>query len=105
MSDKRSSNQPKMSIKNKSDSSRIRPVAQLNSRKKKPVKKFTVIVATDVPNYGKVDVEATSAAEAERIVAESFESEGFESPYWGAANGFRPDWSNGQDLRTVSTAS
>ena len=83
----------------------MRPAAELNSRKMKPVKKFTVIVATDVPIYGKVDVEATSAAEAERIVAESFESEGFESPYWDAANGFKPDWSNCQDLRTVCTAS
>ena len=76
-------------MKNESDSSRIRPSTQRKSRKGKTKKKFTVIVATDVPNYGKVDVEATSAAEAERIVAESFESEGFESPYWGAANGLR----------------
>ena len=94
-----------MNMKKESDSSRIRPSAQRKSRKGKTKKKFTVIVATDVPNYGKVDVEATSAAEAERIVAESFESEGFESPYWGAANGFRLDWSNCQDLRTVCTAS
>ncbi len=94
-----------MNMKKNSDSSRIHPAAQLNSRKKKPAKKFTVIVATDVPNYGRVDVEAPSATEAERIVAESFESEGFESPYWDAAIGFRPDWSNCQDLRTVSTTS
>jgi hypothetical protein len=94
-----------MNMKKKSDSSRIHPAAPLNSQKKKPAKKFTVIVATDVPNYGRVDVEATSAAEAERIVAESFESEGLESPYWDAANGFKPDWSNCHDLRTVCTAS
>jgi len=65
--------------------------------------KFTVIVAADVPNYGKVDVEATSAAEAERLVAESFEREGFESPNWKEATGFEPDWSNCQDLRTVES--
>ena len=83
----------------------MHPCVHLKSRKEKTMKKFTVIVAADVAHYGRVDVEATSAAEAERIVAESFESEGFESPYWDAANGFRPDWSNCQDLRTVCTAS
>lgn len=67
--------------------------------------KFTVIVAADVPNFGRVDVEATSAAEAERLVAESFEREGFESLYWEVSAGFEPDWSACQNLRTVFAAS
>ena len=91
-----------MTMKKESESSRKRLCAKLKSRKEKM--SFTVIVAADVPNYGKVDVEATSAAEAERLVAESFARDGFESLYWEVAAGFEPDWSNCQDLRTVDSA-
>ncbi len=90
-------------MKKKCDSSRMRPCSQSKSRNEKTMK-FTVIVAADVPNYGRVDVEATSAAEAERLVAESFEREGFDSLYWEVAAGFEPDWSNCQDLRTVDSS-
>ena len=64
-------------------------------------KKFTVIVAADVPSYGKVQVEAASEEEATRIVSESFEREGFASPFWDAADNFDSDWSNCDNLRTI----
>jgi len=62
---------------------------------------FTVIVAADVPCHGKVQVEAASAEEATRIVSESFEREGFASPFWDEADDFDPDWSNSDNLRTI----
>ena len=53
------------------------------------MKKFTVIVAVDVPSYGKVQVEAASEEEASRIVSED------------AAGDFDSDWSNCDNLRTI----
>ena len=93
-----------MNINNGSRRCRMHPCVHLKSRKETAMKKFTVIVAADVPHYGRIDVEATSAAEAERLVAESFEREGFDSLFWEVAAGFEPDWSNCQDLRTVDSS-
>ena len=55
------------------------------------MKNVIVIVAADVPSYGKVQVEAVSEEEANRIVNESFERDGFASPYWDAADDFDSD--------------
>ena len=65
------------------------------------MKMFTVIVAADVPSYGKVQVEAASEEEANRIVNESFERDGFASPFWDAADDFDSDWSSCDNLRTI----
>ena len=55
------------------------------------MKNVIVFVAADVPSYGKVEVEAVSKEEANRIVNESFERDGFASPYWDAADDFDSD--------------
>ncbi|MFZ4776965.1 MAG: hypothetical protein ACOYM3_16470 [Terrimicrobiaceae bacterium] len=47
---------------------------------------------------------ARSCGPTYRLVAESFARDGFESLFWKVATGFEPDWSNGQDLRTVDSA-
>ncbi len=65
------------------------------------MKTFTVIVAANVPTYGRVKVEAASEEDANRIVNESFERDGFASPFWDAADDFDSDWSNCENLRTI----
>ena len=44
--------------------------------------KFTVTIAVNVPSYADIEVEAESPEQAEELVAKSFESEGWYSPYY-----------------------
>lgn len=63
--------------------------------------KFQVHIAVNVASFAAVEVEAENEIEANRIVAESIEKNGWESPYWQAANDWDTDWLNAEDLRVV----
>lgn len=61
----------------------------------------TVTIAVTVDSFAEVQVETDSQAEAHRLVQESIEKEGFNSPYWIKSENWDTDWLNAQDLRVV----
>ena len=65
--------------------------------------KFTVTIAVNVPSYADIEVEAESQAQAEELVAKSFESEGWNSPYYaeGDLRVWNDSFDAAEDLRVV----
>lgn len=61
----------------------------------------TVTIAVTVDSFAEVEVETDSQAEACRLVQESIEKEGFNSPYWIKSENWDTDWLNAQDLRVI----
>jgi hypothetical protein len=63
--------------------------------------KHTVHVAVNVTSFAAVEVEAPDEIAAHRIVAESIEKDGWESPYWQETADWETDWQNADDFRVV----
>jgi hypothetical protein len=62
---------------------------------------FQVQIAVNVPSFAAVEVEAENEIDANRIVAESIEKDGWESPYWQETADWETDWQNADDFRVV----
>jgi hypothetical protein len=60
-----------------------------------------VTIAVTLDSFAEVEVETDSQAEAYRLVQESIEKEGFNSPYWIKSENWDTDWSAAEDLRVV----
>lgn len=60
-----------------------------------------VTIAVTVDSFAEVEVETDSQSEAYRLVQESIEKEGFNSPYWIKSENWDTDWLNAQNLRVV----
>jgi hypothetical protein len=61
----------------------------------------TITIAVTVNSYAPVQVEAPSELEAARIVQESIDKEGFDSPYWDQAQDWDTDWQQAENLRVL----
>ena len=63
--------------------------------------KFQVHIAVNVTSFAVVEVEAANEIEANQIVADSIDKQGWGSPYWQETTDWDTDWQNADDLRVV----
>ena len=63
--------------------------------------KHNIIIAATVQSYCSIAVDAETEQEAERLVQESIDKEGFESPFYQNSGEWDTDWLNAENLRIV----
>jgi hypothetical protein len=63
--------------------------------------KHNIIIAATVQSYCNSAVEAETEQEAERLVQDSIDKEGFDSPFYRNAEDWDTDWLNAENLRIL----